>query len=52
MALLLRELAADNPGLVIVTTRIKLKDLKEFHAPAVLPIALTALKARRPRSSC
>ena len=43
MALLLRELAADNPGLVIVTTRIKLKDLKEFHAPAVLPIALTAL---------
>ena len=44
MALLLRELAADNPGLVIVTTRIKLKDLKEFHAPGVLPIALTALK--------
>ncbi len=43
MAVLLRELAADNPGLVIVTTRIKLKDLKEFHAPAVLPIALTAL---------
>ncbi len=45
MAVLLRELAADNPGLVIVTTRIKLKDLKEFHAPGVLPIALTALKA-------
>ena len=44
MALLLRELAADNPGLVIVTTRIKLKDLKEFHAPGVLPIALTALQ--------
>lgn len=43
MALLLRELASDNPGLVIVTTRIKLRDLKEFHAPAVLPIALTAL---------
>ena len=43
MAVLLRELAADNPGLVIVTTRIKLKDLQEFHAPAVLPIALTAL---------
>ncbi|MGO9543887.1 MAG: TIR domain-containing protein [Rhodomicrobium sp.] len=43
MALLLRELAADNRGLVIVTTRIKLKDLKEFRAPGVLPIALTAL---------
>jgi hypothetical protein len=43
MAVLLRELAADNPGLVIVTTRIKLKDLQEFHAPAVLPIALTKL---------
>ena len=39
----LRELAADNPGLVIVTTRIKLSDLREFHTPAVLPIALTAL---------
>ncbi|MGO8955051.1 MAG: hypothetical protein ACLP1W_03590, partial [Rhodomicrobium sp.] len=44
MGVLLRELAADNPGLVIVTTRIKLKDLKEFRAPGVLPIALTALK--------
>ena len=43
MAVLLRELAADNPGLAVVTTRIKLKDLKEFHAPAVLPIPLTAL---------
>ncbi|MGO8955053.1 MAG: SEC-C metal-binding domain-containing protein [Rhodomicrobium sp.] len=44
MGVLLRELAAGNPGLVIVTTRIKLKDLKEFRAPGVLPIALTALK--------
>ena len=44
MALLLRELAADNPGLVIVTTRIKLRDLQEFRTPAVLSIPLTALK--------
>ena len=43
MALLLRELAVDNPGLVIVATRIKLKDLKEFSKPAVVPIELTAL---------
>ncbi len=43
MFVLLRELAADNPGLVIVTTRIRLRDLQEFHAPAVLPIALTSL---------
>jgi hypothetical protein len=43
MAVLLRELATDNPGMVIVTTRIKLRDLREFRKPAVLPIALTAL---------
>ena len=36
--------AADNPGLVIVTTRIKLRDLQEFRTPAVLSIPLTALK--------
>jgi TIR domain len=43
MTVLLRELAMDNPGLAIVTTRIKLKDLREFPKPAVLPIPLTAL---------
>ena len=37
MAVLLRELATDNPGVVIVTTRIKLRDFREFHTPPCCP---------------
>ncbi|MGO9173776.1 MAG: TIR domain-containing protein [Rhodomicrobium sp.] len=43
MASLLRELAADNPGLVLVTTRVPLRDLAEFGPPRVRTISLSQL---------
>ncbi len=42
---LFRQLAADNAGLLLVTTRLKVPDLKGTQAPAVITRPLTRLDA-------
>lgn len=43
LSTLLRELARQNPGLVVITTRLAVDDLKDFHDGAAKQIDLEAL---------